>query len=42
MFAQVQSVGRKFSFWVLEGILVLRTAILAWSYSRPLLPGLRP
>lgn len=48
MFAQVLLVGRKrwkllkISFWVLEGVLVLGTAILAWGYSRALLPDLRP
>ena len=48
MFAQVLSVGQKrwkvlrISFWVFQGILVLGTAILAWGYSRALLPDLRP
>ena len=48
MFAQVLLVGRKtwkvlkIGFWVLEGILVLGTAILVWGYGRALLPDLRP
>ena len=48
MFALVLSVGQKrwkvlrISFWVFQGILVLGTAILAWGYSRALLPDLRP
>lgn len=48
MFTQVLSAGRKtwkvlkISFWVLEGILALGTAILVWGYGRALLPDLRP
>lgn len=46
MFAQVLLVVRRtwkvLKIRVLEGILVLGTAILAWGYGRALLPDLRP